>query len=331
MTRSASLDIQVSAALRRLDDLATREPGLAEAAAFYRATIPALHDAQLTVPTFFLNTARAREKLESGRPLLLEEDLPLDIDATTSLFLHLCRILENLAIDGNAPRREKRSFLSRRRYAWSKTEENHTSDSQGTAASRASAAMQIRLAVEHYQLDLTEVWAAVAMGDETRLEQVASQQQLDATLLRVVAETSLRPALRAWSQGLYGAVDLNEWRRGQCPICGNSPRLSEIQGKEGKRRLRCLHCGAGWYYQRLRCAFCGRRDYRSLGFVAVAGQEEKYRLQTCNACRGYVKVVVTYDPIPLPFLSVEDLATYDLDEIAAAHGYTSPPKAKTIS
>jgi FdhE protein len=108
-------------------------------------------------------------------------------------------------------------------------------------------------------------------------------------------------------------------------MCGNTPTLSEIQGKEGERRLRCGWCGAGWYYPRLRCAFCRTDGHKTLGYLAVEGEEEKYRLQTCDVCRGYLKVVVTFDPIPVELLPVEDLATLHLDSIARERGFTHSP------
>jgi formate dehydrogenase maturation protein FdhE len=56
----------------------------------------------------------------------------------------------------------------------------------------------------------------------------------------------------------------------------------------------------------------------------VEGEEEKYRLQTCDVCRRYIKVVVTYDPIPVDLLLVEDLVTLHLDHIAGERDFARP-------
>ena len=327
MAHSATIHPQVQAALRRLDDLAKRKPELADAVAFYRAVIPALHDAQQTIPAFVLDPTLAQRKLASGRPLLIDEDLPLDLEATARFFSHLCRIVENIHSGATGtPQRSRWSLFKPSKPASPAPGEqvatNAAAPSYAGVASSVAAARQIRRATERKQLDLVDVWAAVATADERRLDSLAVELQLEAGLLRVLAENSLRPALRAWAQALNGTVDLSHWRRGRCPLCGNNPVLSEIQGKEGQRRLRCTRCGAGWYYPRLQCAFCGRKGHKTLGYVAVEGEEEKYRLQTCEVCKGYLKVVVTFDPIPLALLPVEDLATLHLDEIAVEQGYT---------
>jgi FdhE protein len=105
-------------------------------------------------------------------------------------------------------------------------------------------------------------------------------------------------------------------------VCGSSPSLSEIQGKEGARRLRCGLCGAGWRYPHLKCAFCQNGDYKLLSNLTVEGEEEQYRIVACEVCHGYIKVVKTFEPIPVDMLPVHDLATLHLDLIAAEHGYT---------
>jgi FdhE protein len=310
----------VEAATKRLDELVKRKPELVEVAAFYRAIIPLLRQAQAAVPAFVLDSILAQQKIDSGQPLLVGEELPLDGEATADLFVQLCQVIENSA---GGQSRAGWSLFKR-----SGSGGNEPAVNGKATALRLTAARQIRRAMENGQLDLGEVWAAVATGDEQQLEVVASEQQLDPGLLRVLAENSLKPSFRVWAESLQQVADLSHWLkfgRG-CPMCGNVPTLSEIQGKEGERRLRCGRCGAGWYYPRLRCAFCRTDGHKTLGYLAVEGEEEKYRLQTCDVCRGYLKMVVTYDPIPVELLPVEDLATLHLDSIAREHGFNHAPQ-----
>jgi FdhE protein len=189
------------------------------------------------------------------------------------------------------------------------------------AALRAAAAAQLRRAVEQNHLDLPVVWSALAGGDTQTLEHMARDLKLEAELLRLIAQNSLKPALRVWAQGLKRQVDLDEWRRGQCPMCGSPPALAEIQGKEGARHLRCTLCGADWSYPRLQCVFCRNRNHQQLGYLNVEGEAEKYSLQLCDLCRGYIKVIVTFEPTPVDLLAVEDLATLHLDMIAVERQY----------
>jgi FdhE protein len=314
---------QADATASRLNDLVARRPELAEAAAFYRATIPLLRQAQHTVPPLALDPAIGRQKIAAGRPMLIGEELPLDAEATSALFLRLSRIVEESAGDGAAGQRPGRS-LFRRASAGAQERSDHAATSEG-ASRRAGAARHIRQAVEQGRLDLPAVWAALASGDSRGLEDIAARLALDPGLLRVLAENSLMPALRAWAQDATQGVTLDQWRRGHCPVCGNMATLAEIKGKEGERRLRCRVCGAGWHYPRLQCAHCQCREPKMLGYIAVAGEEEKYRLQSCDHCRGYLKVVVTFEPIAVEQLPVEELATLHLDQIASERGFSHSP------
>lgn len=339
MARPVTADPQTEAVSKRLDALAERAPDLAEPIAFYRAVLPALRAAEATVEPFTLTPEAAQRKLESGLPLLVGEDLPLDAEATRDLFLRLCRITESLNVSSNGNGKNTRK-RNRSRWPFSAhgrpdslalMERPPAGNGDGVAL-RSSAARQIRRAVEGQGgvsgrplLDLPAVWAALAMGDWGRLEFAATSLQLDPELLRLLVHNSLKPALRVWARGLKGVVDLDHWQRGQCPLCGSPPLLAEIQGKEGERRLRCGACGADWNYPRLKCAFCASQDYKSLGYISVEGEEEKYRLQTCDQCRGYLKVVVTFDPTPVDLLPVEDLATLHLDLIANEREYLRMP------
>lgn len=319
MTRTTTIDPQATAFQARLEHLTRQKPELAEPVAFYQAALPLLRQAQADVEAFTLPLETARNKLAAGIPLLLGEDLPLDPEHTRNLFIRLCRLVEEV---GRPVRSSKNGWglFSRGQPDSAKLLQQAHNGNQ--TALRATAARQIRQAVEQKQLDLLLVWSALAAGDHSTVERAARELKLDAELLRTLAQTSLKPALRAWAAEFKGRIDLNGWRRGQCPVCGSAAALAEIQGKEGARHLRCGMCGANWSYPRLKCAFCATENYRSLGYLTVEGEEEKYSLQTCESCRHYLKVVVTFEPTPVDLLPVEDLATLHLDLIAAERGYS---------
>jgi FdhE protein len=313
MARTAVEDARAGLITKRLDSLAQQKPELAGIAALYRAMLPLLAEAQAGVEPFILGTETARRKLAAGLPLLPGENLPLDPAATRSLFIRLCRLVEGQTKQG------LRSLFNLRQAAPVQLLEQAYNGND--AVVRAAAARQIRQAVDRSYLDLPAVWSALAAGDTQAVKLLARPLKLDSGLLQTLAQNSLKPALRVWAQGAAAEVELDRWGRGQCPVCGSPPALSEIQGKEGARRLRCGLCGAGWSYPRLKCAFCGLDDYKSLGYLVVEGEEEKYRLQTCGACGNYIKVVVTFEPTPADLLPVEELATLHLDEIARERGW----------
>ncbi len=333
MTSAAKVDAQIQAVLKRLADLAQRAPDLAEPIAFYQEALLLLRATQASQgmrrPVYSLNLDRdaIQRKLEAGLPLLVAEDLPLDVDAARDLFLRLARLAEKTGLPGHGDARLRGSGGAAQslRSLFSRGKSELTGQAGDGAAARSLAAGQIRRAIEQNALDLTTIWEALALGDWRRAELTAESLQLDADLLRVLGENSLKPALRAWARDLQKVADLDEWRRGQCPMCGSPPALAEIQGKEGARRLRCGLCGADWPYARLRCAFCANEDHKTLGYIIVEGEQEKYSLQTCDRCQGYLKTVVTHDPTPVDMLLVEDLATLHLDLIAVERGFQRVP------
>jgi FdhE protein len=305
-------------ALEELDHLTQQMPELAEAAAFYRAVTPLLRQHRQAANPFQLDHQMALRKLEAGIPLLVDEELPFDFKDARALFLNLCRKMESSqavsqSSAGNPTLRTRRpkDIFS----LWVRAQ-----DGDGNAL-RVEAARQIRRAAERGDLDLPQVWAMLTSGEWRKLELTASGLKLDPDLLRELTRLSLKPAFQLWASGLQAVVDFDRWGRGYCPVCGCSPSLSEIQGKEAARRLRCGLCGAGWRFPHLQCAFCDNDDYKQLVYLTLEGEEQRYKVQACNVCRGYLKVIKTFDPIPVDSLLVQELATLHLDLIAADYEY----------
>ena len=313
------VNAQVNATLHELDDLAQHTPELAEAVAFYRAALPLLGQYRHTVSPFHMEQPAAENKLAAGLPLLVGEELPFDTQAARALFLKLCKIVESApasgkSMPGDGALRSGRVFDAF--PLWKRAQ-----DGDGSSL-RAAAARQIRHAVLHGDLDLPAVWDMLTVGDGRRLELTAVGLTLDPELLCALAQYSLKPVFQACAQELQKVVGFDCWQRGRCPVCGSSPSLSEIQAQAGARRLRCGLCGAGWRYPHLQCAFCQNEDYKLLSYFSVEGEEDRYQLQACDVCRGYIKIVQTFEPISVDLLPVQDLATLHLDLIAADHDYT---------
>jgi FdhE protein len=283
-------------ARKQLEALARQSPELAAAAAVQQALFPVLWAARAQQPTPTVDVAAAQQALAAGRPILAGQDLDFDPIAAGQCFRHLASAAETAL----RPGAKRGSHFDGRRRAVS----------------------AIHRQAKRGRLDLSAVWQALATGNAATLEVLASGAGLEAQWLRLFGENSLKPAFRAFQAEISQIVDLAGWRRGLCPICGSPPTLAEVQGKEGARRLRCGLCAAGWPYPRVRCAFCANTDPLTLGTLSLEGEAEKYRVQTCGVCHGYLKVVVTFDPIPEDLLAIEDLMTLHLDLIAAERGYS---------
>jgi formate dehydrogenase maturation protein FdhE len=48
------------------------------------------------------------------------------------------------------------------------------------------------------------------------------------------------------------------------------------------------------------------------------------RIEACDKCKSYLKVISSFAPTPADMLAIEDLATLSLDYIAEERGYTRP-------
>jgi FdhE protein len=134
-------------------------------------------------------------------------------------------------------------------------------------------------------------------------------------------------ALSATLQHLAAALPpeaLQGWKDGHCPFCGAWPAIAELTGTEQQKRMRCGWCGTGWILRRLQCPYCGNHEAKTLRYLQPEGHEERRRIDVCDRCRGYVKVVSVLDSIPADQVVVEDLATLVLDVAAEKRGYLRP-------
>lgn len=107
----------------------------------------------------------------------------------------------------------------------------------------------------------------------------------------------------------------------RCPQCGCRPQVGVLrrEGDGAKRSLICSLCAYEWEFRRLVCAECGEEDAHKLA-VYTAEEFAHVRVETCEACRTYIKTVdLTKDGRAIPV--VDELATIPLNLWAAEHGY----------
>ena len=71
--------------------------------------------------------------------------------------------------------------------------------------------------------------------------------------------------------------------------------------------------------------YCGNEDHNTLGYLYSENQREKMRVEVCDKCQGYLKVIAAFTPTPPGMLPAEDLATLHLDYIAQERGYSRGP------
>lgn len=120
---------------------------------------------------------------------------------------------------------------------------------------------------------------------------------------------------------LLDAKDLKPVANTACPSCGSTPMASTIVGwprAYNTRYCTCGLCGTMWNVIRATCVLCGVTD--GVSFRSVEGLPDTVKAETCNTCRGYVKVVYQVDDSGLEALS-DDIATVGLDMLLAEESW----------
>jgi formate dehydrogenase accessory protein FdhE len=297
---------------QRLRRLAQTSPALASTARMYESFLPLLRDADLDVAPIHVTPRQIQEKLQQGIPLLMDVDLDIDAGSARELMLKLAE-----AMAGSGKKGSGFPF----RLPWSRP-----------AADDHSEALKIKTAVEKNTIDAGHLLSLIAAGDHNTVSAAAAERGLDAGLVLAMARNTLKPALRTWCRQLVPLAKEVEWQSAVCFVCGAPAMLAELQGNDQARHLRCGMCGSDWQVRRLQCAQCGNEDHRTLQNFMKDGEEDRMRVEACDNCRGYIKVIASFSPTPFEELAVADLETLYLDHAAQGLGYSrlSASPARTV-
>lgn len=132
-----------------------------------------------------------------------------------------------------------------------------------------------------------------------------------------------RAFLINFAKGLNGFGDVvkKHWENSFCPVCGSLPNIGVLGGdKEGGMSLVCSLCETQWDFKRLYCPFCGNDNHEWLGYLVTEG-EEWYRVNYCDKCKLYLKVVDVRKKGNVYSYPIEDILTLHLDILAQEKGY----------
>lgn len=125
------------------------------------------------------------------------------------------------------------------------------------------------------------------------------------------------------AKGLNGFGDIvkKHWENSFCPVCGSLPNIGVLGGdKEGGMSLVCSLCETQWDFRRLHCPFCGNDNQNDLGYLC-SETDEGYRVNYCNKCKLYLKIVDIRKKGKVYSYPIEDILTLPLDIIAQERGY----------
>lgn len=148
--------------------------------------------------------------------------------------------------------------------------------------------------------------------------------EVPASVFAMVPAMALRPFLENAATQVMAAIDTETERRSHdcpvnCPVCGSAATASfvgESAGTAGKGRMQyCGICGAQWPYERVRCGVCGSHHAGHLHYFNIEG-DEAHRIQMCDDCGQYQRVVFQEDLDVPVCMEVEDVVMARLDKIA---------------
>ncbi|MBJ6802159.1 formate dehydrogenase accessory protein FdhE [Geomonas propionica] len=296
--------------IRRLDEIAAASPELRVTARLYQAVLPLVQRAEVKA-AIALDARELGEVLQEGAPLLTVADVEVDVDAAAALLLAMLRAVQAAELPRGAWR-----IWDRSAPGWSEP------DIAAFAALRGQAGT-LAAAVDAGVVDAGEMLALAAAGDRDGFSQRVQQVTPGWELMWTLSHHALRPFLHEVCRQAP-LEEVGVWEQGTCYVCGAGATLAELQDDDQVKHLRCAQCGADWHHPRLQCHHCGNEDRTTLRYLYVEGREHR-RVEVCDACRGYLKVITSFTPTPPELLVVEDLATLELDFLAQQQGYRMPP------
>jgi len=180
----------------------------------------------------------------------------------------------------------------------------------------------LKAAVEAGELNLGSLVEKVFCGDPELVNSLGERLGISVDLLTYLGKNLANPFFEIYARELQGKVDLEDWLRGCCPLCGSEAAFAKLRRDDGKRILWCQFCGTEWEYPRIKCPFCSTENHKSLKYLFAEG-ESRYRVYLCDECKRYVKTIDERESPEeeKPDLSFENLKTLYLDILAQKDGY----------
>jgi FdhE protein len=266
----------------KVKTISTRNPAYTEIVQWVgdllSETVKASDSGEFHLPELNVDQESLRKACTQGRSFLNPEELALDWEKISALYNRLVEVVRKRE-DGH---RQAEGLLKA-------IEEKHN----GTPA----------------------VMKAALASNFKAIEASAKAFNIDAPVLALLLHLSLRPSLLLIAQAVLKHLDLSLWNHGHCPVCGSAPRLADLSGEGGKRRLHCSLCEAAWPYPRLRCPFCENDNRKELSYLR-AEKEEGLRVDLCGRCNNYLKTMDLREIAGPVILPLDDVATWHLDIIA---------------
>ncbi len=164
-------------------------------------------------------------------------------------------------------------------------------------------------------------------GNKSRLQKLASKYDIPAILIEKLVEYVSEPYLELCSELLTKKLSQYHWDRPFCPICGNRPTMALVNEREMKRKLWCRICDTTWSFSMNGCPFCSNQDLSNLKVIFLSDRKP-IRIEACELCRNYIKIINEEIAEPIQHLSVKNVETLSLDLLAYIMGYQTSNSIK---
>jgi FdhE protein len=191
------------------------------------------------------------------------------------------------------------------------------------AARRGTAQMSSLNLVKHSESSSLALFESSLWQNRARVREAAARFGADADAFEAVSLLIPVPLLHACARK-WDSCKAESWTEGYCPICGAWPALAEVRGIERSHYFRCGRCGGGWQAQCLSCPYCGTTDHNELASLVPEKSGSMGVVNVCKRCLGYVKTFTRLQGSPPAAITVDDLASVDLDVAAVEQGYKRP-------
>ncbi|MBF0573450.1 MAG: formate dehydrogenase accessory protein FdhE [Desulfamplus sp.] len=175
--------------------------------------------------------------------------------------------------------------------------------------------------IESYKR-IDNIFKALLYNDHKILETTAKSLELNKDALIFLGFAAISPYIQTYSTQLSKYIKTEDsYTKGSCPICSGSPQMGYFN-QNGDKYLICSFCQHRWKTSRMGCSLCGNREKGKQHYF-FNEEEKEYRVDLCDNCRKYIKVIdlreITRDFYP----PLEMLCTIHLNMQAAEQGYIS--------
>ena len=179
----------------------------------------------------------------------------------------------------------------------------------------------IKKAIESKNQDSGLCLTAMGACADEEIDRTASNLGVDMGILQFVLGQLAKPFVQKQADSLTPLPQDLQWHKGYCPVCGSWPEMGFLEGKEGRRCLRCSFCGHEWAYMRTKCPFCESENQDKLELLFSEDRNSE-RAELCYECMKYLVSVDLRDRLGDVVREAAPLGLVYLDVLAQDKGFS---------